>query len=114
VPRVGHFGRDDSIQVLLEADDVDRAQTSRNDVDLDRPAVAALQLERSSCGLEEQRRRQRLRLVFPVYLQLECRRQRVRTGDDIVHRSAPVTHAEVLRGAELEGFHSARQQHAHA
>ena len=113
MPRERHLRRDDAVQVLLEADHVDRPEFSVDDVDLDRAAIEMLQLQRRRAGLEEQGPRQRPCGRLPVDLQLQRRCQGVASGGDVVHGAGGVAHAKVGGRPEGERRHSARQQHAY-
>ena len=114
VPGVRHLRGDDAVEVLLEADHVDRTQLARGHVDLDRAAIAVLQRQRGAAGLEEQRpgKCAGFRLAVDSQLQRGC--QRVGPGRKRVNDAAAVSHLEVRSRVDGECLDAARQQHSHA
>ncbi len=108
-PVVRDLGGDDSIQVLLEPDDVDRPQALADLVDLDRPAVAAAEVQRLVAGQEHERRRQLDALLHALDLDLQARTHDL-LPDERSRAAGRIAHAVRGLGGDRQGRLAAGEQ----
>ena len=81
-PRARHLLRDDTLEVLLEPDDVDRVELLARHRDGDLAAVGPVDLERRRTRQEEERSRQLGRRAVDGHAQLRSERHRIRPAAD--------------------------------